>query len=97
MEASQIIGKKASRAAPIPSKGEAVSIAAAIVKNRPNPKIYRINITSPLKEKRGVEPAIGRNISAVTAAHKETIGPILNIKVVLLLYTDPFLKSLIKV
>jgi hypothetical protein len=40
---------------------------------------------------------MGRNSSAVVAAQKEMTGPILKITVVLVLYTEPFLRSLISV
>ena len=78
-------GKYASLAAPMPSKGEAVSMAAAIVKNRPRPKTYRTKITSPLKENTGSCPAMGRNMRTVIDAAREMTGPSLKIKVVQLL------------
>ncbi len=80
--ASHIMGKYASLAAPIPSNGDAVSMAAVIVKKRPSPSRYKIKITSPLNENTGCCPAMGRNIRAVTAVHRETMGPSLKRKVV---------------
>ena len=54
-------------------------------------------MTSPLNENSGGCPATGRNSSTTVAAHNETMGPSLKRSVVLVLYTDPFLKSLIRV
>ena len=69
----------------MPSKGEAVSMAAAMVKNRPRPSRYSSKMTSPLKENSGGCPATGRNISTTAAAHSETMGPSLKMRVVLVL------------
>ncbi len=83
--ASHMMGKYASLAAPIPSNGDAVSMAAVMVKKRPSPSRYKIKTISPLKENTGCWPAMGRNIRTVTAAHRETMGPSLKRKVVLVL------------
>ena len=72
-------------------------MAAAMVKNRPRPSRYNRRITSPWKENSGACPATGKKVSAAAAVQSDTIGPILKIHVVLVLYTDPFLNNLISV
>ena len=60
-------------------------MAATMVKNRPSPSRYKMKIISPWNEKIGGCPAMGRNIRTVIAAHRETMGPSLKRKVVLVL------------
>ena len=83
-----------SRAAPIPSKGDPVSMAAVATKNRASAKTPTKRIMSPGNESHAGRPARGRRSSATSGATTERTGPARNTHVVVRLTTNPLPKSL---
>ncbi len=83
-----------SRLAPIPSKADPVSSAAATVTNRMSPRRYAKSIRSPPNASGAGMPPRGTRLVATATAARPTAGPARNTHVVVRLYVAPLRRHL---